>query len=69
MGESYSKLNTAPLIGSIIKKLMSTGHFNNDNVRERPNNITINIQQESYCQKCVNKIQERNKLVPIIEFL
>jgi len=66
MGESYSKLNTAPLIGSIIKKLMSTDYFNN---KERPNNITIKIEQESYCQKCVNKIQERNKLVPIIEFL
>lgn len=70
MGESYSKLCTAPLIGSIIGKLMSTGYFNNDNVREKANNITINIIQESCHQdKCANKIQNMNKLVPLIEFL
>ncbi len=62
MGESYSKLDTAPLIGNIVKRLMSTVCFSN--------NITVNKTQES-CHKnmCADKIQKKNKLVPLIEFL
>ncbi|MCK9198664.1 MAG: hypothetical protein M0P49_03585 [Bacilli bacterium] len=70
MGESYSGLCTAPLIGSIIKRLTSTGYFDNSNIREKAKNIVINIHQESCCQnKCANKIQKISKLVPVIEFL
>ncbi|MCK9198053.1 MAG: hypothetical protein M0P49_00425 [Bacilli bacterium] len=70
MGVSYSGLCTAPLIGSIIKKLTNTGYFDNDNVRGKAKSIVINIYQESCCQnKCANKIQKISKLVPVIEFL
>jgi len=70
MGASYSKLDTAPLTGSIISRLMSTVYSAGNNIKGKVNNITINIIQESCHQdRCVNKIQKMNKLVPIIEFL
>jgi len=68
MGESYSRLNTAPLLGSIFKSLMSTNCL--DNNRKEVNNITINIYQEnSNKNRCKNKNRKMNKLIPVIEFL